>query len=84
MRFVVVLIVLAVVVVILNRLNTRRAADNATTLSAQFADKGWKAEAVGDRVDRTDLRVEAPPLTGTGSWPSPSTPAMSSPTSKPP
>lgn len=58
MRFVVVLAVLAVAVVILNRLNNRRAADKATKLSARFADKGWKAEAVGDQVDRTDLRVE--------------------------
>lgn len=58
MRFVIVLVILAVAVAVLYRVNNRRAAAEAARTTEQYADRGWTAAAVGDRVERTDLRVE--------------------------
>jgi hypothetical protein len=58
LQFLLVLGILAVAVGVLYRVNNRRAASEAARVTDHFADRGWQAVAVGDRVDRTDLRID--------------------------
>lgn len=58
LQFVVVIVILAAAVGVLYRVNNRRAANEAARVTDHFADRGWQAVAVGDRVDRTDIRID--------------------------